>query len=334
MTSVKGNEWLSRYSPPAFTLWVGRKDDPPGDRVYENITLMDLRQKNAAKSQNFGLLGLRSDEGVKRNLGRVGAFDGPSAFRKSFANLALPLNLQNKLVDFGDISAIDNDLEMTQEAFGFALEKIIRSGFTPFAIGGGHELSWAFYQGLIKAYPNEAITIINFDAHFDLRHLNHLEKGTSGTSFRQIALNLKKRDLPFRYLCLGIQSFSNTHFLFEQAKEFQADYVISDDFFLKGYEAGLPLIEQYLEFSSKIYVTICLDVFQAAIAPGVSAPQVLGIHPWHIIPLLRKLAESKKLVGFDIAELNPAFDQEDRTAKLAALLSLEMLNALSPKEKE
>lgn len=71
-----------------------------------------------------------------------------------------------------------------------------------------------------------------------------------------------------------------------------------------------------------IYLTIDLDVFSSSYAPGVSAPQPLGLFPWHVIPILKKLTQTGKIVAFDICELNPRHDLEELTAKLSALLAV------------
>jgi formiminoglutamase len=82
-----------------------------------------------------------------------------------------------------------------------------------------------------------------------------------------------------------------------------------------------------LEKSDNVYLSLCLDVFAAAIAPGVSAPQALGLTPWQIIPALRQLAVSNKVISLDVVELAPNFDLDQRTAKLAALLICDFLTA-------
>jgi formiminoglutamase len=50
--------------------------------------------------------------------------------------------------------------------------------------GGGHETAWAHGRGVLDAFPNERVAIINLDAHLDLRKA---ERATSGTPFRQLA---------------------------------------------------------------------------------------------------------------------------------------------------
>jgi len=57
----------------------------------------------------------------------------------------------------------------------------------------------------------------------------------------------------------------------------------------------------------------------------VSAPQVLGLTPWQIIPYLRLLAQSGKVISYDIAELSPHYDIDQRTVKLAAHLIYEII---------
>ena len=75
-----------------------------------------------------------------------------------------------------------------------------------------------------------------------------------------------------------------------------------------------------------IYLSICLDVLAECYAPGVSAPQPLGLSPWQVIPLLKYIMQSGKVISLDIAELSPPLDQEQKTARLAALIIAELLN--------
>ncbi|MBP6620287.1 MAG: arginase family protein, partial [Leadbetterella sp.] len=76
-----------------------------------------------------------------------------------------------------------------------------------------------------------------------------------------------------------------------------------------------------------LYITICLDVFAAPFAPGVSATAYNGIIPDYFFKkIFRKAIGSKKLKAFDIAELNPDLDIDNRTAKLAASLVFDLVS--------
>lgn len=67
-----------------------------------------------------------------------------------------------------------------------------------------------------------------------------------------------------------------------------------------------------------LYVTIDMDGFSSAYAPGVSAPSPLGFTPYFVFKVLSFLLESKKIISIDIAELNPSLDRDMVTANLAA----------------
>ena len=63
-----------------------------------------------------------------------------------------------------------------------------------------------------------------------------------------------------------------------------------------------------------------------AFAPGVSAPAVMGLAPQQVAELVRITMGTGKVLTCDIAEMNPAFDQDNRTAKLAANLIFRIVN--------
>ena len=77
---------------------------------------------------------------------------------------------------------------------------------------------------------------------------------------------------------------------------------------------------QFIEDVDYLYTTIDLDGFSSAYAPGVSASSPMGFSPDIVLKSLKIILESGKLLGLDVVELNPNFDVDDQTAKLAASL--------------
>jgi len=59
-------------------------------------------------------------------------------------------------------------------------------------------------------------------------------------------------------------------------------------------------------------------VLPASIAPGVSAPAALGVDPAIVDRLVEEIVASGQIAIADVAELNPRFDQDERTARIAA----------------
>ena len=202
-------------------------------------------------------------------------------------------------------------------------------------LGGGHEIAWGSYQGLFNAKSKSArIGVINFDAHFDLRKPS--PNTSSGTPFRQVYEHCQLHDTQFHYACLGISKAANTPALFNFANmsntRYLTDVALSDESLCM--QRIDELLSPMLKDIDELYVTVCLDAFPAAQAPGVSAPSALGISPTLVINTLHFLAQHQSTYGYqwrlcDVAEMNPNYDIDSRTAKLAARLIFEAVDAIN-----
>jgi len=319
---------VKKYAPTDKSIWIGRNDGP---RFYQYLECVDLEKgfRHPHQMDSIGLVGFCCDEGVKRNLGRVGSREGPHAIRRQLSNLPVHFIKPVKIYDFGDIFCEDENLEASQQALAQIVQLLKKNRILPIILGGGHEVSWGHFQGLAATRSNSKIGIINFDAHFDLRPLLPGDLGSSGTPFLQIAEFQKSRKHIFHYACVGIQKSSNTKNLFETAQALNVSYLLAEELHEPdGLKKAKNMLHQVLQKNDSIYVTLCLDVFAAAFAPGVSAPNSFGVFPNQIILLLKYLIQSKKIIGFDIAEFSPAYDIDNRTAKLAPGFVCEVIHML------
>ncbi len=302
-------------------MWTGRIDNANKERFHQNVTedLSDLSRDSVT------FIGFASDEGVKRNLGRPGAKEGPQAIRQALSNL--PCHRKDlKLYDAGTIQCENSDLEKAQSELASQVTSIIKANSTPIVLGGGHEVAWGHFQGIADAIPLDQFAIINFDAHLDMRPYS--EKGSSGTPFLQIANEMKARKKPFSYSCIGLQPSGNTENLLNTAKTHHVQSITAEEIHLNGLDSSFQLLKEVITNHQNIYLTFCMDVFSSAYAPGVSAPQPLGLTPWQVIPLLRFLAKSGKVISLDIAELSPCLDANTITAKLAAELLSDLIHQM------
>lgn len=284
--------------------------------------------------QSIVFLGFSCDEGVRRNFGRFGSADGPASLRHALKKI--PWNPKDiPIWDAGTICCYD-DLEKAQELLGEVVAALRSFGAFVILLGGGHELAWGHFQGLAKPYLQPiktsvtqdiempSIDVINFDAHFNLRPLFPNGHGSSGTSFRQIHQYCEEENIASRYACLGIQSCSNTLDLCTYAKSIKTYVALAEEMIYHPHLVHESL-NAWLASASKIYLSLSLDVFAAAYAPGVSAPQPLGLAPYTMLPFFRQVLDSGKVIGVDVAELNPIYDQDHQTAKLAACFIAEIL---------
>jgi formiminoglutamase len=265
------------------------------------------------------LIGLASDEGVHRNQGRVGARSGPQALRKALANLpAIPrLPLRDAL----DIPCDDGNLETAQDTYAHSVARILDQGELVLGLGGGHEIAWASYSGLARSgliHAGQRVGVLNFDAHFDLRKE---DRATSGTPFLQIVEHAQSAGFALEYRVLGISEAANTPVLFDRARALGVHWERDQDLGFRQLDAQLENLRQWLATLDHLYLTVCLDVLPAGVAPGVSAPAARGVALEVIEPLIESAAASGKLRIADFAELNPGQDIDQHTARTAARLA-------------
>jgi formiminoglutamase len=276
---------------------------------------------------SFCFLGFKSDEGVKRNLGRTGAKYGPDSIRKQMANLPSYFNFDVNMFDAGNIICED-DLEEAQILLADAVYKILSAGMFPVLLGGGHEIAYGHYKGLYKYFKDnnkELPHIVNVDAHFDLRPYHN--GVSSGTMFHQIADMNKENGEKFKYLVIGIQQSANTKSLFNRADRLGTNYILCKDIRNKSEEIIFSKIDELIK-DKNTYLTVCTDVFSSAVAPGVSAPQPFGMFPEIGLKIIKHIVINSNLISFDIAEVAPRFDDDEQTAKLASILIFSLLNTI------
>ena len=304
------------YSPAPE--WSGRSDGPGPEHARWHSVVRPLDVARPQAEPGVALLGFASDEGVERNHGRPGAAAGPAALRSALGSLAL--HHTHPLYDAGTITTQGTDLEGSHERLSDAVESLSRAGHLPIILGGGHETAFGSHRGAFRAQG--PLQIINLDAHFDLRSA---DVPTSGTPFKQISELVGRED--FDYSVLGISRPNNTPVLFDEASALGVTVVLDEEL-LSMDRAGLrATVERICAGAKPIHLSIDLDVLPAAQAPGVSAPAGLGVPVNIIRELALAIAATGRLALVDVVELNPTFDIDAHTAKLAARLIDDIVTA-------
>jgi formiminoglutamase len=297
--------------------WTGRFDGDGAEhrRWWQAVAKYDAGAAAGSAKQPAVLLGFCSDEGVRRNKGRPGAAAAPAALRAALGPLAF--HLDRPVADAGDLVVSGSGLEAGQERAGRAVTEMLDAGRLTVVLGGGHETAYASYSGVAASAAVQGgrrLGVLNLDAHFDLRDE---PVPSSGTPFLQMARAEAAAGREFRYAVVGISEPNNTRTLFSTAHELGVRYMLDEDC---GAEQVQDFVAGFLADIDVLYLTIDLDVLPAAVAPGVSAPAAYGVPLPVITAVCRQVARSGKLLHFDVAELNPDFDIDGRTAKVAARL--------------
>jgi len=296
--------------------WTGRIDSEDGElglRIHQIIKEYQNQKKGKV------ILGFCSEEGVERNKGRLGAKDAPNFIRKALANL--PVHFTDlSLYDAGNIK-VDSDLEHCREIQIEKISELMSQNLQPIVIGGGHETALGNYLGFINKFPTNSL-VINLDAHFDLRTPNPIS--SSGTPFYEMYKNAAANGIELNYLVLGIQELGNTKALFQRAEQLKVNYILADELHA-NFNRVLEDLKQVIESFDAIYLSLDMDVFDVAYAPGVSATTINGLTPFQVKYLLKLLKKSDKVKVMDVVETNPTFDRDNQTSKLAAQMIYEFL---------
>lgn len=318
------NDQFYRETDPK--IWAGRVDgqgNPAQLRFHQIVDCISLSEGEIPSKRV--MIGFASDTGVKRNQGRPGASKGPDHLRKTIGSLSWQ-EPEFRVSDLGNIFPGNNELEKAQRILGDQVREILRKGKKLIVIGGGHETAYGHYLGIAgylkQTDPDARLGIVNIDAHFDLRPVE--EAAHSGSPFLQAHEHAKIEKLDLKYFVYGINPDNNSAALFNKAKDLDTAYCTNREV-TEQEETSLQKLKEFVNGRTHIYLTVCLDVFDASVAPGVSAPAWNGIRLNDALKVIDLIRSQDKIISADICELNPDMDIDNRTARTAGTLFSQLI---------
>lgn len=301
--------------------------DPPPARASEDdprIGALLGGQLSHPGEARVVLVGFPCDEGVRRNGGRPGAAGGPEALRRCLYRLTpdprhfdLFVDLIGHAADLGDL-VLDGPMEARQEALGDVLAPHLRRGAVAVVLGGGHETAFGHFLGYVRA--GLEVSLLNWDAHPDVRPLEG-GRGHSGTPFREALLHASGACRGYTVAGLLPQSVARAHLRF--LEEQGGRYLWREEC------TGAALEALYAGLDGPALVSFDLDAVDQSAAPGVSAPAVGGLSAERWLQAAYEAGRAPGVRSIDVVELNPAFDPDDRTARLGALTIWHFLRGLA-----
>lgn len=260
------------------------------------------------------LLGFPSDEGVKINGGRVGASKAPQLIYDELQKLTphpVHIDRHTKLLKKTDSLTQLNcsgDLYADQKNLGKSTADFLSDQVLPLILGGGHETAFGHFLGYAKS--NRPVNIVNIDAHADVREFKN-GKAHSGSPFRQAIEHQSGMCSSYNVYGLNPASVSAGHLAFVRK---QGDAVFEQSISVDAILNRLNLFDE-----ESIMVTMDMDAVSQADAPGVSAPNASGISKNDWLKLAYGFGNHPKVTSFDLCEVNPEYDRDNQTVKLAAL---------------
>jgi agmatinase len=214
--------------------------------------------------------------------------------------------------DLGNLEEYDSTDRMIPGVEEFT-NGIVEKGKIPIVLGGEHSLT----SGVVKCFKDVGVIVL--DAHLDFRDEYEGDRNSHACTVRRISDIVGVDNV----VPIGVRSFSKEEKL--DAEELGLRFVSGYEF-IKG-TTMQEAVDRALEWIDKerVYLSLDVDVIDPAFAPGISNPEPFGLEPIEIKRCINYLAD--RLVGFDIVEVCPPFDNGN-TSALAARLVREVTMAV------
>lgn len=158
-------------------------------------------------------------------------------------------------------------------------------------VGGEHSISYAPIRAHAEHYNK--LTVLQFDAHADL------QEAYEGNPWSHASVMARVKELPKveKIVSVGIRSMSSEELPLLDAP---------NTFFAHTLDDNPAWIDQVLaQLSGPVYITFDLDVFDSSVMPATGTPEPGGLSWNQSLKLLKRVAQEKQLVGFDVVELCP-----------------------------
>ncbi len=188
------------------------------------------------------------------------------------------------------------------------VSRLVKDGKFVIALGGEHSITGPIVEAYQENNP-EPFTVIQIDAHGDLRH------EYEGSIYNHACVMRRIVDLGLPTVQLGIRSVCKEEAELIKSKQltvFWAREIATQPDWLERFFTSIP--------TRKVFLTIDLDGIDPTLIPGVGTPEPGGLNWYTLMTLLRRLFTNYEVIGSDIMELAPVSDSvvsQFTAAKLA-----------------
>jgi len=220
-----------------------------------------------------------------------------------------------KFFDGGDLDLPPGNVNKSLELIEKAWELLLQEGKLPMMIGGDHLVTLPGVRAAFRHHPQ--MVLLQLDAHADLRQHYLGEERTHASVIYRIIRETGIKDV----YQLGIRSATGEELNF--ARE-------NTHFYPYDFLAPLKDVRERI-FRRPVYITLDIDLVDPAYAPGTGTPEPGGCTSREILEAIY-LLKDLQVVGFDLVEVLPAFDQAQATSLLAAKIIREALLAFSKRK--
>lgn len=247
---------------------------------------------------------------------RSGQRFAPRAVREASLNIegngyALEGSIDDvSLSDMGDVAVVHGDISSTLERIAVVVEEVASEGSIPVLVGGEHTITLGALRGLFRSGVKPCLIVL--DAHFDLRSEYLGLRFSHATVMRRVL-----EEVGSKIFYVGVRAYEGEEAGIADGMAV-ISYVTSWNVEVLGVKGVVARARSFLGDCNSIYISIDMDVYDPAYAPGVANPEPGGLPPGKVLPLIAHLAADERVVGADIVEVAPPHDCGDVTSILAA----------------
>ena len=298
--------------------------DPMFRPRYTGIpTFMRAPLADNLDAVDIGLIGIPFDGGVTN---RPGARHGPREMRNqsslmrriNHATGVCPFDLQ-RIADLGDAWLEKPfNLEGALDEIAAYYAKVHEAGVVPVSAGGDHSVTLPVFRGIAADRP---VGMVHFDAHCDTGDDYLGSKFHHGAPFRR-AVEEGLLD-PKRTIQIGIRGPVNTTDIWQFSHDSGMRVIYMEELYEIGVKGAIEEARR-VAGDGPTYVSFDVDGLDPVYAPGTGTPEVGGFSTLEAMMMIRGL-RGLNLVGGDVVEVSPPFDQTGNTALVGATMMFEIL---------
>ena len=217
------------------------------------------------------------------------------------------------VIDLGDLELCFGDVNKALDRIEERTRHVLHASKRPFMLGGEHLVTLGAFRAVAAMYPD--VHVIHFDAHADLRD-DYLGAKLSHACVLRRCWELVGDGRIHQF---GIRSGDREEFSWGRS------HVSTHRFDFEGLEETLKELE-----GKPVYFTVDLDVMDPSIFPGTGTPEPGGVTFDALRQAVTLVCSRAKVVGCDVNELSPHYDQSGVSTIVACKIVREMLLALQP----
>lgn len=212
-----------------------------------------------------------------------------------------------RIFDGGDLELPFGNAQRALECIQDTVACVMKENKIPCMIGGEHLVTLGAVRAAARSYPE--LRVIHFDAHTDLRD-SYLEESLSHATVIRRTWDILGDNRIYQF---GIRSGEREEFRWAE------EHTCLQKFNFEGLEEAMKECRDY-----PVYFTIDLDVLDPSVFPGTGTPEAGGVTFLELLDAIRKVS-GLNVVGMDINELSPVYDQSGASTAVACKVLRELI---------